>query len=152
MKKLVLIACSFIVFHCSFGQTDQAHTVPVQNPDGTFAKVEQMPEFPGGNKGLMEFIGTNLKYPDEARKANVQGKVFASFIVDEKGNVKDVTIAKGIGFGCNEEVKRVIELMPLWKPGMHSGKTVPVRFSIPVNFAIPVENKKQVVDDAKQSQ
>ena len=74
------------------------------------------------------------KYPKKARRARVTGKVFASFVVGSDGAIRDVQIDKGIGYGCDEEVVRVIKAMPKWKPGVQDGRLVPVRYVLPVNF------------------
>lgn len=95
-----------------------------------------MPTFPGGEEGIFKFLGSNLKYPKLARKKNVQGKVYVSFVINEIGKVTEVEVDKGIGSGCDEEAKRVIEAMPDWKPGKKEGKNVPVRFKIPIEFRL----------------
>jgi len=96
--------------------------------------VEQAPEFFGGNAAMGEFFRKNLKYPVQAARANVQGRVFISFVVGSDGKIEDVQTLKGIGFGCDEEAERVIRLMPKWKPGRQSGTPVRVRFNLPVVF------------------
>ncbi|MDJ1502345.1 TonB family protein [Xanthocytophaga agilis] len=101
-----------------------------------FVAVEQMPEFPGGIAELGKYLQKNLRYPAQARNQNIQGKVFVSFVVGADGTIKDVTIAKGIGYGCDEEAKRVVSSMPKWKAGRQSGRSVPVRYSLPISFTL----------------
>ncbi|GLU54433.1 energy transducer TonB [Dyadobacter frigoris] len=100
----------------------------------TFVAVEQAPAYFGGNAAMAEFLRKNLKYPVQASRANIQGRVFVSFIVGSDGKIEDVKTLKGIGFGCDEEAERVIRLMPKWKAGRQSGTPVRVKFNLPVVF------------------
>jgi len=102
----------------------------------TFIIVEQAPAYYGGNAAMAEFLRKNLKYPSQASSANIQGKVFVSFIVGSDGKIEDVKTLKGIGFGCDEEAERVIKLMPNWKAGRQSGTAVRVRFNLPIVFQL----------------
>ena len=99
-----------------------------------FTFVEQMPEFPGGDKAMMDFISSNIKYPELAKENGVMGKVYVKFIVKADGNISDIVLLKGIGSGCDEEVLRVINLMPQWKPGKQNGVAVNVVYTLPVSF------------------
>ena len=105
-----------------------------------FTVVENQPEFPGGMKELGNYIGNNLRYPEAAKRANKQGRVFVSFVVTKEGDIADVKIVKGIGFGADEEAIRVVQKMPRWKPGSQSGEPVNVRFNLPINFQLDVSN------------
>lgn len=104
--------------------------------DEIFTTVEQQPEFPGGQREMYAFIGKNLKYPSQAQRANVSGRVFAKFVVERDGRIGDVQILKGIGFGCDEEAQRVIKSMPKWNPGKQNGRSVRVFFTMPINFQL----------------
>ena len=99
-----------------------------------YLNVEQSPEFMGGHAAMGEFFRKNLKYPAQAARANVQGRVYISFVVGADGSIENIETLKGIGFGCDEEAERVIKLMPKWKPGRQSGTPVRVRFNLPVAF------------------
>jgi len=96
--------------------------------------AEQKPEFFGGNEAMTSFLQKNLKYPSNASRAGIQGKVFVQFTVGSDGKIENVKAIKGIGFGCDEEAERVIKLMPAWKPGKQSGIPVKVRFTMPIVF------------------
>ncbi len=111
--------------------------------------VENQPEFPGGMKELGTYFEKNLHYPATAEKANVQGRVFLSFIVTKEGDIADIKILKGIGFGADEEAIRAVKAMPRWKPGLQSGQPVNVRFNLPINFQL--EATKQVDKPSAQS-
>jgi protein TonB len=85
---------------------------------------------------MYKFLGKNLKYPTAAQRANIQGKVFLSFIVEKDGSITDIETMKGIGFGCDEEAMRVVKLMPKWIAGKQNGRNVRVKFTIPVFFRL----------------
>jgi len=93
-----------------------------------------MPSYPGGEAELNKFLASNLSMPDDARKAGIQGTVYATFLVKEDGTVTDAKIIRGIGQSCDNEVLRVINLMPKWYPGKQNGRPVTVQFNMPVNF------------------
>jgi hypothetical protein len=101
-----------------------------------FTVVEQQPEFPGGTKALSAFLKANVRLPDEARKAGVKGRVFASFVIEKDGTISSPMILKGLGFGCDEEALRVIALMPRWEPGKQSGAVLRVKYNLPIAFGL----------------
>ncbi len=98
--------------------------------------AEEMPKFPGGDSELLKFFSQNLVYPEIAKRAEVEGKVILSFIVDKNGNIIDVEVAKSIGAGCDEEAMRVLNIMPRWIPGKQNGNPVLTRINIPVVFKL----------------
>ena len=101
-----------------------------------FTIVEQMPSFPGGDAALMKYLGNSIKYPAIAKDAGIQGTVFVTFVVDEKGDVKDVKVLRSIGGGCDEEAIRVVKNMPKWSPGKQRGKAVKVQYNLPIKFTL----------------
>ena len=104
---------------------------------GPVIVADDMPEFEGGFSGLMRYVGQNIVYPSVAREIGKEGTVYVSFVVNEIGNVESVKVMRGIGFGCDEEVVRVIGKMPRWKKaGKNAGHPVKVRFNIPVSFKL----------------
>ncbi|MBL4624422.1 MAG: energy transducer TonB [Flavobacteriales bacterium] len=108
-----------------------------------FTVVEQMPEYPGGQDEMMIFLGENIKYPDAAKDAGIQGTVYVKFILYEDGSIKDVKVMRGIGGGCDEEAIRVVKMMPNWKPGRQRGENVRVSFILPIRFTLSNPNKNQ---------
>ncbi len=104
--------------------------------DGVFVTVEQMPEFPGGEKALMEFLRRNLRYPQTAVDAEIEGNVQVTFIVNAQGVIENIKLLRGIGGGCNEEAIRVVGAMPKWKPGKQNGQFVKVSYVIPIAFRL----------------
>jgi TonB family protein len=100
------------------------------------AEPEVAPEFPKGMVGFSEFLAKNLRYPELAKKNNITGRVFVTFVVEKDGSLTDITITRGLGSGCDEEVIRVMKLSPHWRPGTQGGKKVRTTFTIPVAFAL----------------
>lgn len=92
---------------------------------------------------MQEFIGTNLTYPRYAKENGMEGRVVVTFVVETDGSISDIKLVKDPGYGMGDEVVRVIKLMPRWKPGMHNGKAVRVKFVIPINFDIADEPEKK---------
>ncbi len=113
-----------------------AHTPEEEVADEVFNVVEVMPSFPGGGAKFNEFISQNLKYPKKALRANVEGKVIVSFIVEVNGNLSNLEVVKGIGYDCDEEALRVLLTTPDWIPGQQMGRNVKVRVLLPLTFAI----------------
>jgi TonB family protein len=126
----------------------QTPTPPPQEQKQAFKAVEVMPAFPGGEEARIKFMMENLKYPQDAMKKGISGKVFVSFIVKADGSITDVKILRGIGGGCDEEAMRVVKLMPKWKPGMSKGVPADVIFNLPVTFALEKDKKASPSDKA----
>jgi TonB family protein len=105
------------------------------NKKEIFTIVEEMPAFPGGSGELNKFLAYNLRVPEEARKAGLTGTVNATFIVQTDGSINNAKITRGIGKSCDEEVIRVINMMPNWQPGKQNGKPVATQFNLPVVFS-----------------
>lgn len=101
-----------------------------------FLIVENMPEYPGGEKEMYKFIGDNIDYPRLAKETGISGRVFVSFVVERDGRVTDVQVLRGIGGGCDEEAIRVIRAMPKWSPGKQRGKPVRVQYRMPIKFTL----------------
>lgn len=104
--------------------------------DKVFEKVENMPEFPGGEQAMMDFVAKNVQYPKEAMEKEISGRVLVGFIVEKDGSISETEVVKGIGGGCDEEAVRVIKAMPKWKPGKEKGKPVRVSYMMPFTFKL----------------
>ncbi len=102
----------------------------------TLHMVDQMPQFPGGDRALLDYINKNIKFPADARKGKVQGIVYVSFIISRKGKVLYPYVDRGLDASCDKEAVRVIREMPTWIPGKLKGKPTLVRYALPVKFAI----------------
>jgi Ca-activated chloride channel homolog len=101
-----------------------------------FCIVETMPEYPGGDEKLKQFLHDNLRYPKTARESCISGTVYVTFVIEKDGSVSNVKVMRGIGGGCDEEAIRVVQLMPKWKPGMQMGKAVRVQYNLPIKFIL----------------
>ncbi|MCZ6899438.1 MAG: energy transducer TonB [Bacteroidetes bacterium] len=104
--------------------------------DEIFTVVEDQPTPIGGMSAFYKYIGKKLKYPPQARRMGIEGKVFVQFVVDKDGSITDVKAVKGIGAGCDEEAVRVIGSAPKWKPGKQRGRAVKVRMILPITFKL----------------
>jgi len=112
-----------------------------------FVIVEKVPEFPGGDEARLEFLRSNIRYPDEAKEKRIQGTVYIGFIVEKDGTVTNVKILKGIGKVCDDEAIRVTKLMPKWTPGKQKGKVVRVQYQMPIKFTLAKDDKESDQND-----
>jgi len=126
--------------------------------------VDEMPRFPGcenSNKPLalknacakdklVNFIASELRYPEEAAKKGLEGMVLVSFVVGENGDIMMPEIKRDIGGKCGEEALRVVNLMPNWVSGTHQGETVKVRFNLPINFRLQDDTQSEEIDEKSQ--
>jgi TonB family protein len=123
---------------------DQQNVKPAESASQeVYTKVDKQPVYSGGDEARIKFLVDNIKYPEDARKKGIQGKVFVSFIVRADGSVTDVTAMKGIGSGCDEEAVRVVKMMPKWTPGEIKGKPVAVKYVLPIQFALDKNEQKK---------
>lgn len=101
-----------------------------------FMVAEKMPEFPGGMKEMLKFLQENVKYPENAMKNNVQGRVIVQFVIEKDGTPTEFKVARSVDPDLDAEALRVLQTMPKWKPGMQRGKIVRVKFTVPVSFKL----------------
>ncbi len=95
-----------------------------------------MPQYPGGQDSMFRFILNHLDYPKKAREEGVSGRVLAEFVVTETGKLEDIRIVKSVSPECDQEVIRIIKLMPDWVPGIKDGKAVRVKMNLPFRFQL----------------
>ncbi|MEZ4983126.1 MAG: energy transducer TonB, partial [Saprospiraceae bacterium] len=136
MQKVFSLLLFFLVFNLTYGQSP--------------ALVDEMPYFSGcsdlkygseekrqcSNENLVVYIADYLEYPDSARNAGIDGTVYISFVVNQKGEVKEPKVVKDIGFGCGKEALRIVSTMPNWEPGKLKGNPLPVEMSLPIRFSL----------------
>ncbi|MBC7863148.1 MAG: energy transducer TonB [Bacteroidia bacterium] len=96
----------------------------------------KMPQYPGGNDSIAAFLRRNLRYPESAKNAKIQGTVFLEFVIDAGGKIKDIVATKYPSKALADEAARVIKLMPKWKPARQNGKNLQMSWSLPVNFVL----------------
>ena len=106
------------------------------NDEKALSKVEQIPEFVGGEKALFNFINHGIRYPVTALQWGISGRVIVRFAINEDGHISNVSVKEGIGGGCDEEAIRLIQKMPNWIPGRQDGKPVAVWYTLPIVFTI----------------
>lgn len=113
---------------------------PISSDENTvYQVVDELPEFPGGVAALKIYLEENLKYPESAKKARIEGKAYLQFIVSKKGNISNVKVMRGIMDcpECDAEAVRVVKAMPQWMPGKIQGKVVNSVYHLPVKFQLP---------------
>jgi len=101
-----------------------------------YFEVDEKPKYPGGDKALRLDIANAVKYPEEAVKKGVSGKVFVTFVVNENGKVVDSKIARGVDPLLDKEALRVMNELKTWTPGKENGTSVKVSYTVPINFAL----------------
>lgn len=102
-----------------------------------FLEAEQMPEFKGGEDAMYKFLAKNLKYPPIAIENNIQGRVVYRFAISKEGKIFNIVLlTKSIGYGLEEEAKRIIQLMPAWTPAKQNGRPVNCYYTLPVVFKL----------------
>ena len=124
---------------CKKYDPEAEHVVLIQTKDfgdPVFEKCDQMPQFPGGDVKLMEYIVKNVQYPAEAKEHGVQGTILVNFIVEKNGSLSNVQATDGGAKVLSDEAIRVVKAMPRWTPGKQQGETVRCRFTIPVTFRL----------------
>lgn len=104
--------------------------------DEIFQFVEDQPSPLGGMKAFYAYVGKNMKYPAQARRMGIEGKVYITFVVGKDGALTDIKVLKGIGAGCDQEAIRVLSGAPKWKPGKQRGRPVRVRMQLPIIFKL----------------
>lgn len=142
-------------------QETKASTPVVAKPDSkvskksekkqTVAACEKMPQFPGGDVALMNYVRDNLKYPEEAMKSGVQGHVVVKFVVSADGSVASPEIIRSVSPELDAEAIRVVESMPRWTPGTTDGKPVDAWFTLPVFFRLKSDDADKTSKTAKKS-
>ena len=111
-------------------------TAQTKKNDMVFDVVEVMPQFPGGQIAMLQYLMKNIKYPEQAVKEGIQGRVTVRFIVEKDGSISDVKPVLSVHPLLNKEAVRVVKSMPKWTPGKQNGKPVRVRFNLPVMFKL----------------
>ncbi|MCK5471315.1 MAG: energy transducer TonB [Cyclobacteriaceae bacterium] len=111
-------------------------SVPEEKADEIFVIVEVQPTPVGGMNAFYNYVGSNLNYPNKARRMGIEGRVFVEFVVEKDGSLTDVKVVKGIGGGCDDEAIRVISQAPKWNAGKQRGRSVRVRMVLPIIFRL----------------
>lgn len=125
-------------------QTNNQGTLS-ENPDKEkFEELTKQPEFKGGYDAMVQYLVKSVKYPEKAKIAGIQGKVFVSFVVKSNGKITDVTISKSVNEEIDKEAVRVVSSMPDWTPGENkSGKKVDAQMTLPIQFKLDDDKHKK---------
>ncbi|WP_436514525.1 energy transducer TonB [Ekhidna sp. To15] len=115
--------------------------LPTEMPDEKADKApinwaEVMPTFEGGMENFYKFLGKNIRYPKQAQRMGVEGRVVVQFVVEKDGSLTDLQVLKGIGAGCDEEAIRVMKKVPNFLPGKQGDVRVRVQMVVPINFTL----------------
>ncbi len=140
---------SVVVLHPSIEFT----LIAPPNKEGepiSFAAVEKLPTFPGGDEAFGNYLAKSIRYPKIARDKSIQGRVIVSFIVEKDGKLSNIKVLRDIGGGCGPEASRVLSESPAWNPGTQNGKPVRVAYTMPVNFTLD-DGTKNTSDSTKSS-
>ena len=131
-RYLALACVAMMVSAC--GLQKSLSNVETNPPQEVFEVVEKMPEFPGGKEALKDWVKGHIYYNPEALKRGIQGRVIATFVINEQGKVVEPTIIQSVHPLLDREVVRMIKRMPKWKPGEEKGVPVRVKYTMPVPF------------------
>ena len=125
MKKLLLLLLMAVAM------------APLQAQDNTvYETAEHMPEFPGGDAALMQYLSQNIVYPVDAEEAGIEGRVVVSFVVEKNGTISSPTVVKSVAPSLDQEAVRVVSGMPRWKQGLMGIHPVRVKYTIPITFRL----------------
>ena len=141
MKKNNRTFKSFIALFATIAVMLTAGSLNVSAQEEPMTQPEIAPEFPGGTVALLSLIQQNIKYPEEAKEQEIQGRVIVQFTIEKDGSVTDVKVVKSVHPLVDEQVVRAVSAMPAWKPGMHEGKPVRVSYSVPFRFRLQAPPK-----------
>ena len=133
MKKFIIMSLMAL-----FGLTTVSaqKTVVAKKNQQVFDVVEKMPEYPGGQAALFEYLQKNVKYPADAEKKKVEGRVLVTFVVNTDGSITDIEVVRKTFPSLDAEAIRVISGMPRWKPGEQKGQKVRVKYTVPLTFRL----------------
>lgn len=133
MKKFIIMSLMAL-----FGLTTMSaqKTVVAKKNQQVFDVVEKMPEYPGGQAALFEYLQKNVKYPADAEKKKVEGRVLVTFVVNTDGSITDIEVVRKTFPSLDAEAVRVISGMPRWKPGEQKGQKVRVKYTVPLTFRL----------------
>ncbi len=107
---------------------------PEEESEKIFTIVEETASPKGGLAAFYQYVAENIKYPVQAKRMNIQGRVYVEFVIAKDGTLTDVHIVKGIGAGCDEEALRIVQEAPPWNPAKQRGKPVRQRYTLPIVF------------------
>lgn len=135
-KAMMIVGISLLLTLSSCEKDDDDIDDPEPVTEIVDETVDQMASYPGGIPALMDFLNENIKYPEQAEREGIEGRVVAGFIVERDGSVSNIEIIKSVHPLLDAEVVRVMSLMPNWIPGKQHGMPIRTRYSMPVTFRL----------------
>ncbi len=136
MKKLFFFFAAAMMAGSMMAQTP-AQSDSIENEIVELTVVEQMPEFPGGQNALIQYLSQNIRYPLIAKENKIQGRTLVSFVVEKDGKISNVQVLRSSGdMMLDREAMRVIRSMPRWRPGFMKGQPVRVQYQVPITFKL----------------
>ena len=133
-RKNVSLKVALMMFVLLF--SFMTSTAQTKKNNMVFDVVEVMPQYPGGQIAMLKYIMENIKYPEQAMKEGIQGRVTVRFIVEKDGSISNVKPVLSVHPLLDKEAVRVVKSMPKWSPGKQKGKPVRVQFNVPVMFKL----------------
>ncbi|WP_190277238.1 energy transducer TonB [Taibaiella lutea] len=115
-----------------------------------FSAVDELPEFMGGQQGLMNYLSSSIRYPADAREKNKEGRVVVKFVVCTDGSLCNEEIVKSVDSSMDQEVLRVVKAMPNWKPAKQNGQAVKTYYTLPVTFKLRGQARDTSLPDARE--
>jgi len=146
LTKFTIIIAFILSFSSIFAQTKDS--TETQAP---FVFVEVSPEYPGGDQARLSFLANNIHYPEDEMAIGIQGTVYVQFVIEKDGSISNTKILRGVSSNMDEEVIRVVKLMPKWKPGTQKGKAVRCQFNMPVRFILQDDSPKKLSNKEKRA-
>lgn len=148
----VMMVCCFLMLP-AVNLTENVATAERENAQpATFAEMQEKdvppykmaPQYPGGESALMAYLGSAVKYPEEARKKGTTGTVYVNFVVSKKGEVKNAKVIRGVGDGCDEAALTAVQGMQRWTPGLNQqDQPIDVEITLPVKFDLSKKKAKE---------
>lgn len=122
-----------VAFLLSFSLTESYG----QDTDKVYSLADEQPAYPGGMSAFFKYIQSDMQYPDAAKAAGVEGRVFVEYVIEKDGSVSNAKILKSLNGECDKEALRLISNSANWTPGKIDGKAVRVKMALPLNFKLP---------------
>jgi protein TonB len=143
--RTLLVLLALVAWSVAGAQADDTTGAGlVAYGDTCVTTCEVMPIYPGGVEQLYAFLSANARYPKEARKHWIEGKVYVSFVIEKDGTVSSVKLVRGVHPLLDNEAIRVVSTLERWTPGTQFGKPVRVQFSMPIIFTMKGNPPKRV--------
>lgn len=136
MKRKMFLLSLMAVFGLMAINAQKTVVSKQTTQDEIFLKVDEMPSFPSNGNGINIYLASNMRYPKDAEKQGIEGRVVVTFVVEKDGSITNVEIIRNAHPSLDKEAKRIIEGMPNWNPGKIDGKPVRTKFTLPITFKL----------------